>query len=57
MRSAKTELEKIDFKTFTCRQAVNEITRMYVLLVAVRLVACFEDFNGSVHLQHREVPR
>jgi len=28
MRSCKTELEKLDFKTITCRQAVKEIARI-----------------------------
>lgn len=32
MRSAKTELEKIDFKKITCREAIKEVARMYVPL-------------------------
>jgi 20S proteasome subunit alpha 7 len=28
MRSAKTELEKIDFKKITCREAIKEVARI-----------------------------
>ena len=52
-QAAKTELEKLKLREFTCKEAINDVARMYVVSNHVGALSC--SYICSIHLVHDDV--